>query len=105
MSIGNKENSKNTPTSDLNLKTNYSDFDLILRPYLNMNTKYNYLSGSSLVKTNTKYHTSSRLFLYVKKGSITVKFACWKSRELFGPFIDYDKAKMRKIVLDKYNAI
>lgn len=78
----------------MNLKTNYSDFDLILRPYLNMNTKYDYLSGSSLVKTNTKYHTSSRLFLYVKNGSITVKFACWKSRELFGPFIDYDNLNL-----------
>ena len=29
----------------MNLKTNYSDFDLILRPYLNMNTKYDYVSG------------------------------------------------------------
>lgn len=74
-----------------NLKQNYLDFDIFLRPYLNTNTNYDYLYGSSEIKTVTKYHVSSRSFLYVKNGSITVKFACWKSRDLFGPIVDYEK--------------
>ena len=72
------------------LSENYTKCDDYLKPYMNLYTHYDYILGSPNVNTNTKYHTSSRLFLYVKSGQIEAKFSCWNSKSIMEPFIDYE---------------
>ena len=56
-----------------NENENFYKFNPYLKPRFNTFSTFDYLFGSKNAFTNTKYHISSFMFLYVEEGSISIK--------------------------------
>lgn len=72
------------------ISKNFYKFDKFLKPNLNVSTNYDYIFGSKGSFTPLRYHTNSRVYLYVKKGIVEVKMIPWKFEKLLDHYTEYD---------------
>jgi hypothetical protein len=69
--------------------------DELLKPTLNMYSKYDICMASKNTITPLRYHTNYRHFVCVNSGKIHIKMAPWKSRKFLHPFKDYENYEFR----------
>ena len=77
------------------LYNTYRTLDKYLKPDYAFFTKFDYLSGSPGSCAPLRYHTSTRKFLCVTSGKLSVKITPWKSRKYVSPIKDYENYEFR----------
>jgi len=84
----------------------YKKVDPFFKPYFVVQTKYDFLSGSTGCKTPLRYHTNERQILVVTSGSLIVKLTPWKTRKFLDVTKDYYNYEFwGKINSEYYNKI
>jgi hypothetical protein len=69
---------------------NYSLIDFFLKPLFIVQTKYDFMFGSSGVVTPLRYHTNYRQFYLVSDGSISVKMTPYKNFKHLNVYKNYN---------------
>jgi hypothetical protein len=73
----------------------FTHLDLELRPKYSIQSNYDILLASTGACTPFRYHTNSRKFLYVVKGSIRVKMASNKYSKYLDEIKDYENLEFK----------
>lgn len=69
--------------------------DDYLKPSFNVISRQDVMFGAKGARTAMRYHTSSRKFICVNTGKITIKMTPWKSRKYLHPVCDYEHYEFR----------
>lgn len=76
----------------------FEEADSSLRPFFNVNKKYDFMFGSRFAATPLRYHSHHRYYLAVTSGKITVKLTPWRSSRFLHPIKDYEHYEFRSAV-------
>lgn len=77
------------------LNQEFYNVDIFLKPTMNLQTKFDILSGSKNCITPLRYHTNYRNFYSVHSGKITIKMTPWKSTKYLHLIKDYENYEFR----------
>jgi hypothetical protein len=75
---------------DTGMRRIYENVDENLKPHLTVQTKYDFIMGSTNTQTPLRYHTNYRQFYIVTNGRLHVKMTPWKSSKYLYPSKDYE---------------
>jgi hypothetical protein len=77
------------------LNQEFYNLDSFLKPTMNLQTKFDILTGSKNCITPLRYHTNYRQFYSVNSDKITIKMTPWKSTKYLHLIKDYENYEFR----------
>ena len=80
------------------LYKHFENCDLLMKPNMSIQTKYDIMYGSEKSYTPFRYHNHYRHFIVVNNGKVRIKMTPWKSSRYLYPITDYDNYEFKSII-------
>lgn len=84
------------------LYKHFENCDILMKPNMTIQTKYDIMYGSEKSYTPFRYHNDYRHFIVVNNGKVRIKMTPWKSCRYLYPITDYDNYEYKSMI-DPWN--